>query len=168
MDDAAGKVLVRADLFGPAQEIIRIAREHQTISAHDASEIEALAKAASGEGFRGQKAGARLVGSIKNLLLAAMLLAAAELVPTARAKSVSIPILVRRIFASLASGQTQIKTIAMSMPDDLRYALRVLVEEARRFSTDPSPTSTLSYTRTRPRSTYIRGRPLTRRGAGAQ
>jgi hypothetical protein len=138
MDDAAGKALVRADLFEPVREFTRIAREHETISARDADEIESLAKTADAQDFEGQKAGTRAVGSAKNLLLAAAELVAAFLAATP--DSVSRSLLVQRVLASLTAAQTQIEAITAALPDDLRYALRALVEEGQRLDEASSPT----------------------------
>jgi hypothetical protein len=56
-DDAAGKALVRADLFQPAREFTRIARANQAISERDAAEMELLSETADTRDFQGQKAG---------------------------------------------------------------------------------------------------------------
>jgi formylglycine-generating enzyme required for sulfatase activity len=137
MDDAAGKALVRGDLHSPAREFTRIAREHEAISAQDAEEIESLAGAAGTEDFQGQKAGARAVGSAKNLLLVSALLAAAELAGTSKVERPSRSILVQRVFASLASAQIQIAAIASTMSDDMRHALQALVEESQALENVP-------------------------------
>jgi hypothetical protein len=68
-DDAAGKALVRTDMFQPAHEFVRIARSQETISAQDAAEMEMLAQVADTDGYQGAKARNRSVASATNLII---------------------------------------------------------------------------------------------------
>ncbi|MBS7538771.1 leucine-rich repeat domain-containing protein [Ancylobacter lacus] len=121
-DDAAGKALVRADLYEPARRFARIAHAEGAIGAADAAAIEALA-AAAGPGFLGEKAGARAVASLTNLAVAG---AGAVL-----GGGVS-PLLAERARATLATAPAEVAALAESRPDDLKHALLFAVEEAAR------------------------------------
>ncbi|WP_245284881.1 formylglycine-generating enzyme family protein [Bradyrhizobium sp. th.b2] len=154
MDDAAGKALVRTDIIQPVREFIRIARKEETISAHDADEVGSLAEAAGAEDFQGQKAAARAVGSAKNLLLASAVIAAAQIKASLEADALSRSILAQRVFASLALAEDQIEAIALTLPDDLRYALRALIQEGQQLG----KASSSSPIRSTPRSFSSRDR----------
>ena len=125
-DDAAGRTLVRADLFQPARNFARTARAKDTIAERDAAEIESLAEAADAVDFLGQKAGNRLVGDAWNLLLALAAVRAA-----ARTGSGIDPnaLLARRAGATLQASKGDATQLAASRPGDLREALRTLAEE---------------------------------------
>lgn len=134
LDDAAGKALVRADLFQPAREFTRIAREQQAISARDAAELETLADAARADDFLGQKAGNRLVGSATNLILAAAGTMAAFLSGAVAPDFAIRSPLVQRAGAALAAGEAKIEAFAANWSEDIRQALRALVKEGRKLA----------------------------------
>ncbi len=104
-DDAAGKVLVRANLFEPARDFARIARRLEAIPERDAAEMELLAATANVDDYQGRKAGSRTVGGAKNLMLAAaMLVAAASLNPVGPAPGART-LVARRAGITLAEGR---------------------------------------------------------------
>jgi Leucine-rich repeat (LRR) protein len=126
-DDAAGRTLVRAELFQPARDFARTARAEDTIAERDAAEIELLAETADSVDFLGQKAGNRLVGDAWNLLLA---LASVRAAARTGAGIDPEALLVRRVAATLAAATDEMQQLAASRPGDLREALRTLAEEA--------------------------------------
>jgi hypothetical protein len=134
-DNAAGKALVREELFRPTRQFARIAYEERTISRRDAAEIEALADVAHAVDYLGKKAAARAVGDTKNLLIAIAELAAMALSgisPPARSD------LARRAGATLATAEPEIVKLAGTLPGDLGHSLRALAGEGRRLaSTGP-------------------------------
>ncbi|UHC20451.1 hypothetical protein LRS73_35560 (plasmid) [Methylobacterium currus] len=122
-DEAAGRVLVREDLFQPAREFTRIAREQQAIPARDAEEITLLAEIATGTGYQGQKAGARAVGDVQNLIFAnAEAIAYAGMDPSQR------PLHVSRAIATLEAGRSEVMQVAEALPPDLRHALLMVIQ----------------------------------------
>jgi hypothetical protein len=133
-DDAAGKALVRADLFQPAREFARIARAQLAISEHDAAEMELLADAADASDYQGQKAGNRAVASAKNLMLAAAGTVAAFLSGAVASDFATRSLLVQRAGATLASAEAEVDAFAATLPGDLRQALRALVREGLRLN----------------------------------
>jgi hypothetical protein len=132
-DDAAGRALVRADLFQPARDFTRIARTQRTISERDAAEMELLAEAADVGDYQGQKAGNRTVGSAKNLLIAAAGTIAQSLSGDVASDFGSQSRLVQRAGATLSEAEAQVEAFAATLPDDLSQALRALVQEGRRL-----------------------------------
>jgi hypothetical protein len=130
-DDAAGKALVRADLFQPAQDFIRIARQEQSISERDAAEVEVLAGASAGQGYQGQKAGTRAVGDVKNLILVMAATFAAFLSESDASDFAKQSLLVQRAKATLAVAKLQVEAFGATMSDDLRHALDSLVKESK-------------------------------------
>ena len=130
-DDEAGKALVRADLFQPAREFTRIAREQQAISERDAGEMELLAEAADTSDYQGQKAGNRAVGDAKNLMLAAAGVVATSLSGVVVPEFTTRSLLVQRARAMLATAKVQVEAFAATVPDDLSQALRALVKEGQ-------------------------------------
>jgi hypothetical protein len=132
-DDAAGKALVRADLFQPAREFTRIAREQHTIPEGDAAEMELLVAAADVIDYQGQKAGNRAVGSAKNLMIAAAGTVAAFLSGAVASDFAPRSLLVQRAGATLAAAEAQVEAFAATVPADLRQALRGLVQEGQRL-----------------------------------
>jgi hypothetical protein len=138
-DDAAGKALVRADLFQPASDFTRIARRKQTISARDAAEIEILAEAADATDFQGQKAGSRAAGDVRNLMLAAAETVATFLSGAGAADLATRSLLVQRAGATLAEAEAAVEAFARTLPDDLRHALLALTKEGRRLDAAPPP-----------------------------
>ena len=133
-DDEAGKALVRADLFQPARDFTRIAREQQIISEQDSAEIEMLAETADEQDYQGQKAGNRAVGSAKNLLLATAGTVAVFLSGAVSSDFATRSLLVQRAGATLAAAEAQVEAIAANLPNDLRHALEALVKEGRWLS----------------------------------
>jgi hypothetical protein len=138
-DDAAGKALVRADLFQSAREFTRISRERETISERDAAEMEVLADAARSEGFQGQKAGNRAVADTHNLLIALANVLAGFAAGSGTSRLSRISPLVRRAGATLAAADKQVDAFAVRLPGDLRQALRTLVEEGQKLGRSTSP-----------------------------
>jgi Leucine-rich repeat (LRR) protein len=138
-DDAAGKALVRADLFQPARDFIRIARQKQGISERDAAEVEVLADASAREGYQGQKAGTRAVGDAKNLMLVMAETFAAFLSESGASDFAKQSLLVQRAKATLAMAETQVGAFVATMPDDLRHALASLVKESKRLERSAVP-----------------------------
>ena len=132
-DDAAGKALVRANLFQPARDFARIACKQQAISERDAAEMELLAATSDTEDYLGRKAGDRAVGGARNLMLAAAMLVAAASLEPAPMGAGSRPLVTRRAGRTLAEGRTEIEALVATLPDDLRNALRALVEEGRQL-----------------------------------
>jgi hypothetical protein len=130
-DDAAGKALVRADLFQPAREFTRIARERRTISERDAAEMEVLADAANADGFQGQKAGNRAVGHARNLLLTAASMVATFLAGSVASDFATRSLVVQRAGATLFQAEKQVEAFAASLSGDLRQALRALIKGAQ-------------------------------------
>ena len=128
-DDAAGKALVRADLFQPAREFARKARAQQAISEHDADEMELLADAADASDYQGQKAGNRAVASSKNLMFATSGTFAAFLSGAVASDFATRSLLVQRAGATLAAAEAEVEAFAATLPGDLRQALRTLVSE---------------------------------------
>src|SRR5688500_13259556 len=95
--------------------------------------MELLAAAADAEGYQGQKAGNRLVGGARNLMLAAATsVAAAALAEAETPERDARALLVRRSGTMLATAAAEVEAFAATLPDDLRQALRALVEEGRR------------------------------------
>ncbi|RVU21606.1 leucine-rich repeat domain-containing protein [Methylobacterium oryzihabitans] len=128
LDDAAGRFLAREDLFQPARDFARVARDRKAITDRDAAELGLLGDTAAPDDFQGAKAGARAVGHTGNLILAgAEALALARLPGTeadpdraGRAETAR---------AMLAAGKAEVDALSASWPDDLRHALRLFVEE---------------------------------------
>jgi formylglycine-generating enzyme required for sulfatase activity len=144
-DDEAGKALVRPELFQPAREFTRIAREQQAIPAQDAAEVELLAEAADPHDYQGQKAGNRAVGDATNLLLTVAGTIAAFLSGAIAADFATRSQLVQRLGATLAAAEAPIDAFAATMQADLRQALQALVKEGRRLAREgvtPAPTHT--------------------------
>lgn len=127
-DDEAGNALVRAELFQPAREFIRIARTQQAIPEQDATEAEVLAEAADATDYQGQKAGNRAVGDARNLLLAAATLLSGSVAAGFSTRSM----LLQRLGSTLAAAEPQVEDFAATVPSDLRHALRSAVKEGRR------------------------------------
>lgn len=130
-DDAAGKALVRADLFQSARDFTRIAHSNEMISAKDAANIDILVDAASDAGdLQGRKAGARAVSGAKNLMLAAAHAAAAPPSDdTAASEGTPRSLLVQRAKATMLAAEAQVEAFAATMPSDLRQALLALIED---------------------------------------
>ena len=135
-DDAAGKALVRADLFQPAREFTRIAQAQQAISEMDAAEMEQLAEAADVSDYQGQKAGNRAVGSAQNLIIAAARVVSPSLLKTDISSN---PLLVQRAGTTLTAAVDQVEAFAAALPVDVAQALRALVEEVLRRTSKPLP-----------------------------
>jgi hypothetical protein len=136
-DEVAGKTLVRADLFQPAGEFIRIARKHAAISARDAAEAELLTEAANAESFLGQKAGNRAVGGAKNLMLATAGAIGMFLSGAIQSDFATHSLLVQRAGAALAEAETHVEAFAATLPDDLRHALMALLKDTHRAALVP-------------------------------
>jgi hypothetical protein len=130
-DDAAGKALVRAELFQPAGELVRIALALGAISAQDAAEMDLLAEAAEASGYQGRKAANRVVGGAINLILAAAGIVAMSLVRGGGTDSDARLLLVQRAGATLAEAEAQVEAFAATRSSDLRQALRALIKKER-------------------------------------
>ena len=139
MDDQAGKALVRASLFEPALAFLQVAHKQEAISGRDAAELETLGRTADSEDFQGRKAGARAVGSAKNLLFATASSVASGLLPAAATEATPTRRLGHRAMATLASAEVPIEAIAATLSDDMRYALRALVDEGKQGLGLPGP-----------------------------
>ena len=151
-DDEAGKALQRAAeyrrLLGPARVYVEAAYREKAVTDRAATGIALLAEAAGDAGaadFLGQKAGNRLVGNARNLMLAA-----AELYAAAMAGAVpqSRLALARRAGASLAAAGDAVERFAEAAPPDLARALRTLATEGGRLRT-PRPRPSPPWTRSR-------------------
>lgn len=123
MDDAAGKTLVRLDLMPPALEFVEIVRREEAISIADARTLADLASISEGADFLSQKAGARAIGSVKNLLVSAAVIVAAE--PNER------KLLVERVTAALAASLPQVVEISVAFPADLAEAICATANRAK-------------------------------------
>ncbi len=137
-DDEAGKALVRPELFQPAGEFARIARQQLAIPEQDADEVELLADARDADDYVGQKARNRAVGGATNLLLAAAGMVAAFLSGAVASDFSTRSLLVQRLGATLAAAEAQVEAFAATVPADLRQALLALVHEGRRLD-PPAP-----------------------------
>ncbi len=133
-DDEAGKALLRADLFQPARDFIRINREQHAIPKRDADEIAALAATGETEGFQGHKAGTRAVGHATNLLLAEATAVAASRIGHQEEAARTIT---DRALSTLSAGRAEIEAFSAHWPPDLRLALRAILEDRQ----DPSAVS---------------------------
>ena len=120
-DDAAGSFLGRSVLVQPAREFMRHARETESISGSDASEMELLGETADTGAFQGEKAGNRLVGSSKNLML--------TLAQTGNEDVASLR--AQRARQALVSAPDQVAAFTATWPPDLRHALLSFVREWR-------------------------------------
>ncbi|KMO24905.1 leucine-rich repeat domain-containing protein, partial [Methylobacterium aquaticum] len=125
-DDEAGKALLRADLFQPAREFIRINRKRQAIPERDAAEIVALAETAETVGFQGHKAGTRAVGQATNLLLAEATAVAVSRI--GNQDEAALPITARAL-STLSAAQAEVEAFSAHWPPDLRLALRAILED---------------------------------------
>ena len=130
-DDEAGKALLRADLFQPAREFARIAREKRAIPEADAAQLEALAEAAETDDFQGRKAGNRLVGDTTNLLLAGSGAVAEYHSNAVTADPADRPERVQRWDATLAAAEAPIGSIATALDAELREAVVTTVERSK-------------------------------------
>jgi hypothetical protein len=137
-DDEADKALVRAELFQPARNFTRIARRLQAISRRDAAEMELLAETADVDDYQGRKAGNRAVGGAKNLMLAAATIVAAASLEQAPPAASARSLVIRRAGQTLAESEAEVEAFFVTLPNDLRNALRVLVQEGRRLN-EPMP-----------------------------
>jgi hypothetical protein len=142
-DDEAGKALVRAELFQPARNFTRIARRLQAIPRRDAAEMDLLAETADVDDYQGRKAGNRAVGGAKNLMLAAAMIVAAASLEQAPPAVSARSLVIRRAGQTLAESEAEVEAFFATLPDDLRNALRALVQEGRRLN-DPIPPRTPS------------------------
>ncbi|GEM_PF-6596284 len=138
-DDAAGKQLVRVDLFQPAHEFTRIARAQEAISERDAIEMDLLGETADASDYQGQKAGNRFVGGAQNLMLAAAEVVATFLSGAVTSDFTTRSLLVQRAKATLAAAETQVEAFTAVLPSDLGHALRALAKEVRRLPPSSPP-----------------------------
>jgi Leucine-rich repeat (LRR) protein len=130
-DAAAGRVLVRAELFQPAREFTRIARDKWAIPNRDAEEMELLAEAEDAAGFLGQKAGNRAAGGVLNLILAVAGTVGMFLSGAVASDFATRSLLVQRAGALLAAAETQVEKFAATLPAYLRHALLGIVKEGK-------------------------------------
>jgi len=134
-DDASGKMLNRIDLIPAAREFTRVARDQEIITERAASEVMTLLEAANNDSFIGQKSGNRAAATAKNLLLVAAGISAAALT---QVSPISRSLFTKRVGEALSIAEKAIETFAITLPDDLRHALRALVRSRRR-STEAVP-----------------------------
>jgi hypothetical protein len=121
LDDVAGSFLGRADLVQPAREFTRRALGAESISTSDAAEMELLGETADAGTFQGKKAGNRLVGSSKNLML----------ILTRTGNEGQQSLRAQRAREALVSAPDEVAALAATWPPDLRHALLTLVGEWR-------------------------------------
>jgi hypothetical protein len=143
-DDEAGKALVQAELFQPARDFTRIAHRQQTIPEGDAAEMELLAATADTDDYQGRKAGNRTVGGARNLILAAAMLVAAASLESTPSVGAGRSLVTRRAGRTLAEGEAEVEAFVATLPDDLRNALRALVQEGRQLDNSTSAIALLS------------------------
>jgi hypothetical protein len=131
LDDEAGRLLARPQLFQNAQEFARVAQGRGVIGADDAGRIDALAQLARlSRDDLARKSGSHAVADVYNLMLAVAELAAAALagaLPAARAG------LARRSGRALADAQQDVSALAEASQSDLRQALQALAAEGRQL-----------------------------------
>jgi hypothetical protein len=137
-DDAAGRALVRAELFRPAREFTRIARDKRAIPNRDAEEMELLAEAEDATDFLGQKAGNRAVGGVQNLIVAVAGTVGMFLSGAVASDFATRSLLVQRAGDLLAAAETQVEKFAATLPADLRHALLGIVKEGKLVADGPS------------------------------
>jgi len=132
-DDEAGKMLIRADLFQSARDFTRTAAAQKSITDPDAKELEILAEIAGEKGNLAEKASNRFVASAQNLQLAVASILAARLAdPDAPGFAYDTP-LVQRASATMARAEpADMRALAATRPDDLRYAIEAVTAESRR------------------------------------
>jgi hypothetical protein len=135
-DDEAGKALSRPDLFQPARDFVRIARDDLVIPQQDAAEMAALGEAGGERGYQQNKAGNRSVAGTWNLILALGTFLSGAVASDFATRSP----LVQRAGATLAATETAVEAFAATRSPDLRQALLALTREGGQVDA-PTPTA---------------------------
>ena len=135
-DDQAGKALLRPELFQPARDFVRIARDRLVIPQQDAAEMAALGEAGGERGYQQNKAGNRSVGGTWNLILALGTFLSGAVASDFAIRSP----LVQRAGATLAAAEIAVEAFAATRSADLRQALLALTREGRQGD-EPAPTA---------------------------
>jgi formylglycine-generating enzyme required for sulfatase activity len=130
LDQAAGSMLTRPDLFEPARVLTKLARDRRVLVDRDALDLDKLAALAGGAGRPAQKAGNHAIASVYNLLLATLEYLAAELAGPAAQPGSPRAALVDRLCGMLADGAAQVDAFAAAFQRDLGEAARAMVLEA--------------------------------------
>ena len=131
LDDECGSFLKRPELLEPAVSIIKVSRQKDLVSDLDAEATLGVLDAAFRGRFQGEKATARGVHTVRNLVIAG-----ATAIVTFFSSAVSSDFatksdLVQRVGSVLAEAEKDIYNLLDGMPDDIQIALRELIKELK-------------------------------------
>jgi len=127
-DDEAGKLLARPRLEN-ARGLAEAARRSGVVAEPDLAEAAVLSETAQGSSYLAEKAGRRLVGWARNLVVIGALFCA-DIAKDAIVRSVAdhSP-LAERVAETFVSAEQHIEQIAEDFPADLRYAVGVALKQ---------------------------------------
>jgi hypothetical protein len=129
-DDEAGKLLARPRLES-ARGIAEAAQRSGAVAGSDAAEAAILTETAQGSGYLAEKAGRRLVGWARNLIVVGALFCA-DVAKDAIVRGIAdhSP-LAERVAETFVAAEHHIEQIAEDFPADLRYAVGVALKQMR-------------------------------------
>lgn len=145
LDDESGSFLTRKNLLDPSYDIFRRAGGDNLLRPEDVEAIKDLVDAARRGDFQGDKARARAVFSAKNLVTAVC----AFYVGAMNNDFATHSVLAQRGASLMLEAESSVMTLFSDSPDDIRQALRLLLDNLPTAPTLPETprvesTSTLS------------------------
>jgi hypothetical protein len=131
LDDECGSFLRRPELLEPAISVVKIASQKHLVSDLDAEATMGVLDAASRGRFQGEKAAARGVHTVRNLVIAGATAVVTFLSGAVGSDFATKSHLVQRVGSVLAEAEKHIDKLMDGMPDDIRIALRELIKELK-------------------------------------
>lgn len=126
-DDATGQFLSQAPLTPTAEVTVEMARKSSILRAGDAAVLQGLLDAARRGESVGNRAGARGVASIRNMLVAVTCAAGTLYVDAVASDFATKSVLARRAGTFLATAEAEVLALAEGLPADFRLALEGLI-----------------------------------------
>ena len=126
-DDATGQFLAHAPLMPTAEVTVEMARKTYVLRAGDAAVLQGLLDAARRGENVGNRAGARGVASIRNMLVAVACAAGTLYVDAIASDFATKSVLARRAGTFLAAAEAEVLAFAEGLPADFRLAIEGLL-----------------------------------------
>jgi hypothetical protein len=138
LDDQLGAFLLRPELLSAAAAVIPIAQHERLVAPIDAEILLALKDAAERGEVQGRKARTHTVHSVRNLVIRGAAVLATVYIGAVGSKLAEHSVIADRAARVLIAIENSVAELLADVPDDLRIALKTLIEAIKNNPPNPS------------------------------
>lgn len=131
LDDQTGQFLTRDPLLASSAKTVRVADQIRLITSEDSRALEGLLGAAERGQFQGTKASHRVTLSVRNLVVVAAGIMSTFALGAVSSDFAAKSVIVQKAGTFLADAEASILEVISEMPQDLRIAIEIMINEAQ-------------------------------------